>query len=99
MKRPRATPYAFTLELDGIDDPEAIATRLRCRDATVNAEDGLVSLAFRRAALRLSDAVMSAVEDVRRAGVGAQVVRIDGGCRSKPGRSLRPSEAWRRFLV
>jgi hypothetical protein len=73
--------YDFTLILAGIDDlTEEVCDALfdsGCNDATPGMQDGRVYLAFTREAPSLKDAVLSAIRDVRKAKIGAEVLRLD----------------------
>jgi hypothetical protein len=73
--------HSFTLILDGITDltPE-VTDRLfeaGCDDGTPWRRDQTVGIDFDRDAPTLVEAVNSAVRDVRRAGIGAMVVRVE----------------------
>jgi hypothetical protein len=48
-----------------------------CDDATMSSRDGVVSLAFGRAAPSMKEAIVSAIRDVRKANIGARVVRVE----------------------
>jgi hypothetical protein len=48
-----------------------------CDDATPSLRFGRVYLAFARRAATLRDAILSAIRDVLRAGIGADVLRVD----------------------
>jgi len=73
--------HEFALVLTGISDfDDNILEALLeagCDDATVSLQHGKVSMDFTRTALSLKDAVVSAIRDVRRAGIGADVLRVD----------------------
>ena len=77
----RETEYDLTLRLYGIDTIDtAIEDALfeaGCDDATISATGGRVSLAFSRSASSLKEAILSAVRDVERSGIPANVVRVD----------------------
>jgi hypothetical protein len=49
-----------------------------CDDATPGVRSGRVFLAFTRSAPSLQMAVVSAIRDVMRSGIGASVLRVDG---------------------
>jgi hypothetical protein len=73
--------YDFSLILSGItelteDQAEALFAA-GCDDATPSVIYGRVWLEFSRAAASYKDAVLSAIRDVRRANIGADVERID----------------------
>lgn len=65
--------YSFTLILEGVSDlTEDVANRLfeaGCDDALLVRRDGVVSLGFDRTAPSLSEAIRSAIRDVKKANV------------------------------
>lgn len=75
------TEHEFTLELDGISDltREVVDALYEagCDDGTIVMRAGRVSIGFTRSAPALSEAIVSAIADVRKAGIGARVVRVD----------------------
>ena len=75
------TEHEFTLELDGISDltREVVERPLRSRLRRRYDRDaaGRVSIGFTRSAPALSEAIVSAIADVRKAGIGARVVRVN----------------------
>lgn len=48
-----------------------------CDDATVSMQHGLLYVEFSRSAASLKDAILSAIRDVQKAGIGAEVLRVD----------------------
>jgi hypothetical protein len=66
--------YSFTLILSGIDDlNDEVANALfesGCDDATPSMRNGVVRLSFDREAKTLKDAILTAIRDVKKAGVG-----------------------------
>lgn len=48
-----------------------------CEDATLSMQYGLLYLQFSRSAKSLADAIISAINDVRKANIGADVLRVD----------------------
>ncbi len=48
-----------------------------CDDATISARSGRVYLTFTRIGTSIKDAILSAIQDVRRANIGADVLRVD----------------------
>ncbi len=74
--------HEFTLTLSGVaeltTEVEDGLFEAGCDDALLAVQSGRVTLDFARDGASLEDAVLSAVHDVRRAGVGADVVRVDG---------------------
>lgn len=48
-----------------------------CDDATLSLQYGVLYLEFSRSADSLKEAILSAIQDVRKAGIGADVVRVD----------------------
>jgi hypothetical protein len=73
--------HEFTLVLDGIPEltPEIMDALYEagCDDATVSRSNGTVSMDFDRPAASLTEAIVSAINDIRRAGIGARVVRVE----------------------
>jgi transcriptional regulator with XRE-family HTH domain len=73
--------YDFTLILAGISDfDEDTVDKLfdaGCDDATVAQRHGRVYITFSREAESLVEAIISAVFDVKKANIGASVLRID----------------------
>ena len=73
--------HEFTLALDGISDltREVVDALYEagCDDGTIVMRAGNVSIGFTRSAPTMSEAIVSAIADVRRAGIGARVVRVD----------------------
>jgi hypothetical protein len=80
MKKP-AREYNFVLTLGGIAAiTRAVEDALfeaGCDDATLGMTCGRVILDFSRAASSLQDALLSAIRDVHKAGIGATVLHID----------------------
>jgi hypothetical protein len=74
--------HEFTLVIDGIpgltSETFDALFEAGCDDATMSSRDGVVSLAFGRTAASMKDAVISAIQDVQRANIGARVVRVEG---------------------
>jgi hypothetical protein len=73
--------HDFTLVLNGITDltPEVQDALFEagCNDATLSMRSGRPFLTFSRTAPTLKDALLSAINDVKKANVGAEVIRID----------------------
>lgn len=73
------TEHEFTLVLDGITDfsPSIVDALFEagCDDATISKEGDLVLMDFDRSAPSMGDAVLSAIADVRKAGM--KVARVD----------------------
>ncbi len=73
--------HEFTLIVDGISElnPEVMDALFEagCDDATVSRQGETVSMDFARSAPTLKDAIASAIANVRHAGIGARVVRVD----------------------
>ena len=73
--------YQFTLILSGIDAlTDEVLDRLYeagCDDALIGSRDGVVFADFSRVAPSLTEAVLSAARDLKRAKVGAQVVHVE----------------------
>ena len=72
---------SFTLILDGVPDltPEVLDSLYEsgCDDALISRCDGQISMDFDRVASTLREAIASAIRDIRKAGIGARVVRIE----------------------
>ena len=83
MSRETLTEYEwdFDLILTGINEltPEGENALFEagCDDATICTRSGRVYMTFSRAAQSLKDAVLSAIQDVRKANIGADVLRVD----------------------
>jgi hypothetical protein len=79
--QPCKKEYDFTLILAGIDDLTGEVCdalyEAGCDDATLGMQDGRGYLTFTREAASLKDAVLSAIQDVRKAKIGAEVIRLD----------------------
>ena len=75
------TNHTFTLILSGCTDLSSeIEDKLfeaGCDDALLGVRDGVLFLDFDREAESLREAVLSAIEDVERAGIDAEVVRVE----------------------
>jgi hypothetical protein len=75
-------PYEFSLILSGVDltpDNENALFESGCDDATIAVRYGRVFLTFDRLAVSFKEAILSAIRDVKKARVGAEVLRIDIG--------------------
>jgi hypothetical protein len=74
--------HEFTLVLDGIPElTPAIFDALfeaGCDDATMSSRDGVTSLDFGRSAPSMKEAIVSAIRDVRKANIGARIIRVEG---------------------
>ena len=73
--------YDFALVIGGVPELNAAVEdalfEAGCDDATLSIRYGLLYAEFSRTAASLQDAILSAVRDVRKAGVGAEVLRVD----------------------
>jgi hypothetical protein len=73
--------FDFSLVIGGVPELDAAVEdslfKAGCDDATFSIRHGLLFAEFSRQAPSLKDAVLSAIRDIRRAGVGAQVLRVD----------------------
>jgi hypothetical protein len=73
--------HSFTLILDGVTDLTPDMTdrlfEAGCADGTPWRRGQTVGIDFDREAPTLPDALSSAVQDIRRAGIGATVVRVE----------------------
>lgn len=79
--KPCEREHDFTLVLTGIHElttgVEDALYKAGCDDATLSLRSGRAFLSFSRSAPTLKDAVLSAIQDVRKAGIGADVLRLD----------------------
>jgi hypothetical protein len=79
IEPPRA--YRFTLILSGVREVtphvEDALFEAGCDDALLGERDGFVFLDFEREASSAHEAVLSAITDVAKAGVGARVARVE----------------------
>jgi hypothetical protein len=80
-KKATLREHEFTLVLSGISD---LTTEVQnalfdagCDDATPSVRCGRPFLTFTRTAPSLKDAILSAIRDVKKADIGAEVLRID----------------------
>lgn len=78
---PREQEYDFALIISGVGDltptaEDALFTA-GCDDATLSIRYGLLYAEFTRTAGSLKDAIVSAIRAVRKAGIGAEVLRVD----------------------
>lgn len=73
--------FDFALIVDGVEElTEAVANALfeaGCDDATPSMQHGLLYVEFSREAATLDQAILSGIGDVRRAGIGGEVLRVD----------------------
>lgn len=74
--------YDFTLILLGIPEltskVEDALFEAGCDDSTLSMRSGRAYLTFSRYAQSMKDAILSAIDCVRNAGIGADVLRVDG---------------------
>lgn len=73
--------YDFALIVSSVPalttEAENALFKAGCDDATLSIRYGLLYVEFSRAAKSLKDAILSAIHDVRKADIGAEVVRVD----------------------
>lgn len=73
--------YDFALIVGGVadltTDVEDALFEAGCDDATLTIRYGLLFMEFSRSARSIKDAILTAIRDVEKAEVGAQVLRID----------------------
>ncbi len=73
--------FDFALIVGGVeeltDKVENALFKAGCDDATVSMQYGLLYLEFSRSAASLKDAIVSAIRDVHKSGIGARVLRVD----------------------
>lgn len=82
---PRINPcereHDFALVLSGISrlTPEIMNSLYDagCDDATPSIRNGRMYMTFARRAASLKDAILSAIRDVKKAGIGTEVMRVD----------------------
>jgi hypothetical protein len=72
--------YQFTLVLDGVDENtpnlEDVLFEAGCDDALINYKNGTVYLDFDRAGEDLEQSIISAINDVESADVGATIISV-----------------------
>jgi hypothetical protein len=77
----RNKKHEFTLVLTGFSDltPEVENALFEsgCADATLSIRSGRPFLTFSRVAPTLKEALLSAISDVKKAGIGADILRVD----------------------
>ncbi len=80
-QQPCQREYDFALIVGGVPDltaeVEDALFDAGCDDATPGIRYGLLFIEFSRSAASLQDAIISAVQQVQGAGIGAQVLRVD----------------------
>ncbi len=80
-EHPNEYEHDFTLMLTGIDDltseVENALLAAGCDDGTIAMRSGRPLITFSRRAASMKDAILSAIENVRKAGIGADVLRVD----------------------
>ena len=73
--------YEFALIVGGVSEltsaVEDVLFRAGCDDATLSMQHGRLYIEFRRSAVSLEDAIIGAIHDVRKADIGAEVLRVD----------------------
>jgi hypothetical protein len=73
--------YDFALIVKGVpqlnESTEDALFESGCDDATLSIQYGRLYMEFSRSAASLKDAILSAIRDVRKAGIGAEVLRVD----------------------
>ena len=73
--------HDFALIVDGVSEltqtVEDALFNAGCDDATLSMQYGLLYVEFSRAAKSLEEAIISAIKEVRSAGIGAEVLRVD----------------------
>ncbi len=80
-KKPGLQEHDFALVVDGVSelttDVEDALFEAGCDDATLSMQYGHLYAEFSRTAVSLKDAILSAIRDVRKAHIGAVVLRVD----------------------
>ena len=73
--------HVFVLVLSGVTEigPSVLDAIFEagCDDSTPSIRSGRVYLTFQRTAPTIKDAVLSAIRDIKRANIGAEVLRVD----------------------
>jgi hypothetical protein len=73
--------FDFALVFSGVpeltEQVEFALFEAGCDDATMSIQYGLLYMEFSRKAQSIEDAILSAIQDVRDAGIGAEVMRVD----------------------
>ena len=73
--------HDFTLVLSGISEitPEVMDAlyKVGCDDGTISLRSGRPYMTFSRNAPSMKDAILSAIDNIRNAGIGADVLRVD----------------------
>ena len=73
--------YDFTLVLSGIREltPDIADNLLAagCDDGTISMRSGRPFITFSRRAASIKDAILSAIDDIRKSNIGADVLRVD----------------------
>ncbi len=85
MSKPHGTTsmqeHDFALIVGGVgqltNEVENALFEAGCDDATLSIRYGLLYMEFSRQARSLKDAILSAIADVQKAGIGAEVLRVD----------------------
>jgi MoaA/NifB/PqqE/SkfB family radical SAM enzyme len=90
--------HEFTLIIDGIPDlTPAVMDALfeaGCDDATVSRQGGTIAMDFVRPAPSRRDAIIGAIRDVEKAGIGARVLRVE----AEPGSAEEIDSEVRRLI-
>ncbi len=72
--------YDFALILTGVHEltaeVEDALFEAGCDDSTLSVQYGCIYMEFSRTATSLKDAILSAIRDVRKANIGAEVARL-----------------------
>ena len=80
-KNDRTCEHEFVLVLDGVEELGPMVMNALyeadCGDATPSVRYGRVCLTFAREAASLKDAILSAIRDVKKAGIGAETLTVD----------------------
>jgi hypothetical protein len=81
MKKKIDHEYDFALVVGGVNELTDLVSNALfesgCDDATFSIQHGVLYAEFSRRATSLEDAILSAIRDVRNAGIGAEILQVD----------------------
>jgi hypothetical protein len=86
--------HEFVLILEGISDVDSKTMNALfeagCDDGTLGRQGGRILMGFTRSAPTMMAAIVSAINDVRKAGIGARVVRVEEAGPDRGGAETAP---------